>query len=107
MGGYGGYGYAGYGYGYSGYGYAFTPYPFDGFDDAGSLRLQVEPRNAEVYVDGYYAGVVDDFDGRFQHLDLIPGLHHVEIVSPGYQPLVFDVTIEPHHRTTYRGALLP
>ena len=31
----------------------------------GDVRLQVRPRGAAVYVDGYYAGVVDDFDGVF------------------------------------------
>ena len=106
-GGYGGYGYGGYGYLGYGYGYPFAPYPFDSFDDSGQLRLQVEPKNADVYVDGYYAGVVDDFDGHFQHLNLTPGSHRVEIVAPGYQPLTFDITIETHHKTTYRGTLNP
>jgi hypothetical protein len=108
--GYGGCGYGGYGYGgfgSLGYGYPFTPYPFDSFDDSGQLRLQVQPKNAEVYVDGYYAGVVDDFDGHFQHLNLTPGSHHFEIVAPEFQPLTFDIIIEPHHKTTYRGALVP
>jgi hypothetical protein len=40
-------------------------------------------------------------------LDLSPQLHHVEIRAPGYQPLVFDVVIQPHHKTNYRGKLLP
>ena len=70
-------------------------------------HLQVAPKDAQVYVDGYYAGTVDDFDGHFQHLDLSPQLHHVEIRAPGYQPLVFDVVIQPHHKTNYRGKLLP
>ena len=34
----------------------------------GSLRLKVKPREASVYVDGYFAGRVDDFDGMFQRL---------------------------------------
>ena len=28
----------------------------------GSLRLQVTPKSAEVFVDGYLMGLVDDFD---------------------------------------------
>ena len=39
----------------------------------GDVRLQVRPRGAAVYVDGYYAGVVDDFDGVFQRLTLVVG----------------------------------
>jgi hypothetical protein len=104
-----GYGQANYSYGYG----AASPYsaygvtsPFDDFGDTGSLRLQVEPKDAEVYVDGYYAGIVDDFDGHFQHLDLSPRPHHVEIRAPGYQPLVFDIVIQPHQKSDYRGRLL-
>jgi hypothetical protein len=58
-----------------------------------------------VYVDGYYAGIVDDFNGHFQHLDLTPGPHHVEVREPGYLPLDFDVSIEAHHTTQYRGTM--
>jgi hypothetical protein len=102
--------YCGYGSGdgyYFDYGYPAAPYPFDSFDDSGKLRLHIEPKNAQVYVDGYYAGVVDYFDGHFQHLSLMPSRHHVEIVAPGYQPFTFDVLIKRHHKTTYRGVLLP
>jgi hypothetical protein len=31
-----------------------------GAQDQGSLKLKVKPRNAKVYVDGYYVGLVDD-----------------------------------------------
>ena len=31
------------------------------------------PSEARVYVDGYYAGTVDDFDGLFQRLNVSPG----------------------------------
>jgi hypothetical protein len=67
--------------------------------------LKVEPKDAEVYVDGYFFGIVDDFNGRLQHLKLTAGPHRVEIRAPGYQPLVVDVSIQPRHTTEYRGAL--
>jgi hypothetical protein len=34
-------------------------YPWYPYDAAASLRLQVTPREAEVFVDGSYAGTVD------------------------------------------------
>lgn len=73
----------------------------------GALRLRVEPKDAEVYVDGYYMGVVDDFDGMFQKLELEAGAHRVEIRAAGYQPITFDVRIEPNDTITYRGELQP
>ena len=94
----------------------FGPYPwwlpavyphayFPVFDDRGEIRLQVRPREAAVYVDGYYAGVVDDFDGVFQRLKLEAGAHRLEVRAPGFRPLVFDVLVTPGETTTYRGDL--
>jgi hypothetical protein len=100
---------------YAGY-YAYDPwvgwYPtYDtagagGGDSEGALRLKVKPVEASVYVDGYYVGVVDDFDGVFQRLRLEPGAHHIEIQAPALEPLSFDVLIQPGHTTTYRGELV-
>ncbi|HLG58062.1 MAG TPA: PEGA domain-containing protein [Vicinamibacterales bacterium] len=73
----------------------------------GELRLKVHPRDAQVFIDGYYAGRVDDFDGVFQSLRLEDGDYQVEIVLPGYEPLAFDVRIFPGEKTTYEGDLLP
>ena len=50
-----------------------------------SLRLEVKPRNAEVYVDGYRAGTVDNFDGVFQRLRLRPGEHSVVLYLDGFR----------------------
>jgi hypothetical protein len=61
----------------------------------GDVRLLVQPRNAEVYVDGYYAGVVDDFDGTFQRLTIESGPHRIELSAQGAEPRVFDVYVDP------------
>jgi hypothetical protein len=91
-------------YGYAGYP-TYAPDPFDAAGPTGGLRLRVEPQDAEVYVDGYFAGIVDDFNGRFQQLKLTADAHRIEVRAPGYQPLIFDVSIQPRHTTEYRGAL--
>ena len=77
------------------------------FFDVGELRLIVSPRSADVYVDGYFAGRVDDYDGIFQALKLEAGAHHIQIVAQGFSPLDFDVRIEPNRKITYRGTLRP
>jgi len=74
-------------------------------DDSGAIRLKVKPSDASVYVDGYYAGVVDDFDGAFQRLHLEPGPHHIEFRATGYVPLSLDVLIQPDFTISYRGGL--
>jgi hypothetical protein len=73
----------------------------------GELRLQVRPREAQVFVDGSYAGTVDEFDGTFQSLRLEEGEYQIEIVLEGFEPLVFDVRITPGEKVTYRGDLVP
>src|SRR5262249_2079818 len=76
-------------YGYSRFGAypvpdVYASDPFDGAGPTGKLRLQIEPRSARVFVDGYYAGIVDDFNGVFQRLTLAAGPHHVVVNAPGF-----------------------
>jgi len=78
---------------------------YDNSNDTGSLRLKVKPNDASVYVDGFYVGAVDDFDGVFQRLRLEPGPHHIEIRAPQHQPLAVDVMIQEDFTITYRGEL--
>src|SRR2546427_648305 len=66
----------------------------------GGVRIQGAPRDAQVFVDGYYAGIVDDFDGPFQHLDLEAGAHQIEIRAPGLPPLQYDVNVQPGQTLT-------
>jgi hypothetical protein len=98
---------------------SFSPWPLIGYPNAfgagdafsanatGGLRLKIEPTSAQVFVDGEYAGVVDVFNGRFHHLDLEPGPHHLEMRAPGYAPLFLDVIIQPHHTIAYTATLAP
>ena len=71
----------------------------------GGLQLDIEPRRALVYVDGWYVGVVDQFSGYYRHLDLAAGSHTIEILATDYEPLAFDIAIAPGRTTTYRGSL--
>lgn len=110
------------------YGYGYDPYYWGGYYGGyygggayyssgtayyqGSIKLKVRPRHAEVYVDGFYVGTVDDFDGVFQQLEVTADpngtlTHRIEIRAPGYQPVVFEVRLQPNQTITYRGDLQP
>ena len=95
-----------YGAGWGYYGYAY-PYVVPAGVVTGGLRLEIEPKTAQVFVDGYYAGVVDDFNGHFQHLDLTPGGHRIEVRQPGFQPLTLEPYVQPDHTTDFKAALIP
>lgn len=83
-----------------------VPYSYYGVGtDIGRVRLKVQPRDAEVWVDGYYAGTVDDFDGVFQALKLDSGPYRIEVRKPGYETLTFDVRVQPDRTITFRGKM--
>lgn len=72
------------------------PYPYGlAYDVSSSLRLQAEPREAEVYIDGYYAGTVDEFDGVFQRLRIEPGEHEIELYLPGHRSFQRKLYLQP------------
>src|SRR5262245_59539001 len=71
------------------------PYPFRYRDPGAAVRLEVKPRETEVYVDGYYAGIVDDFDGVFQRLRVPPGEHEITLYLDGYRTTTQKVYLEP------------
>src|SRR4051794_31053515 len=79
------------------YPYPYPPYPYAYHAVApdSSVRLDVKPKNAEVYVDGYYAGIVDDFDGTFQRLRVEPGEHEIELYLDGYRTVHQKVYLTP------------
>ena len=73
----------------------------------GGVSFEITPADAEVYVDGGYAGRVSDFGPSQQPLTLTPGVHRIEIRAPGYRPLEFNVAITAGHVIPYQGTLQP
>ena len=71
------------------------------------MRLRIRPRDAQVFVDGYFAGYVDDFDGNFQSLRLEQGGHKLEVRMPGFQTLTLDIHIQPNRTITIQEDLIP
>jgi hypothetical protein len=93
-----------YGYPWFPYGYPVAPYQYPigrypyGYRFAepdSAVRLDVSPKEAEVYVDCYYAGIVDNFDGVFQRLRVPPGQHELTLYHDGYRTV---------HQTLYLTA---
>ncbi|MBI3491315.1 MAG: PEGA domain-containing protein, partial [Acidobacteria bacterium] len=71
------------------------PYPYRFADVDSAVKIEVKPKEAEVYVDGYYAGIVDDFDGVFQRLRVPPGEHDIELYFDGYRTVHQKVYLTP------------
>jgi hypothetical protein len=72
-----------------------------------SLRIQANPSQAEVYVDGYYAGIVDDFDGVFQRLHVTPGTHEITLRLDGFRTWSAEIYAAPHSTVKLHQDLIP
>jgi len=106
------YGYAYGAYGYPAYGYPAYGYPYAGYSYGygrpyGGVRIDLPQRDAEVWTDGSFAGIVDNFDGSMQQLNLTPGTHRIEVREKGFEPVSFEVNVEPGRTITYRTQLRP
>jgi len=64
------------------------------------VKTEVTPKQTEVYVDGYYAGVADDFDGVFQRLHTSPGGHAITFHLEGYRTVTHNIYVRPD--STYK-----
>ena len=88
--------------GYSYYGDASRYYRPDS-----ALRLQVSPRETEVFVDGYYAGTVNEYDGIFQRLRLEPGEYEMTLYLPGYRTVTQRLLLQPDRTLRIKHEMIP
>jgi hypothetical protein len=83
-----------------------VPPPYPPAEPTGWLELPVAPAEAQVYIDGFYAGTVADFS-RAGGLPAEAGPHHIEIRAQGYETANFDVRLAPNQTVAYREDLRP
>jgi hypothetical protein len=96
--------YPGFGFGPSPY---YAPYGYWYRSAISEARLQIKPRDAEVFVDGYYVGRVDKFDGVFQRLDLPPGEHELVVYRDGYRSYHQKTLFRPGEGYKFQATLEP
>ena len=67
-------------------------------DATGELKIAATPSRAAVFVDGQYAGHVDEFNGVGKAMLLTPGQHRLRIALPGYLPFDTMVDLRPQQK---------
>ena len=77
------------------------------YDNESSLQLQVTPRETEVFIDGYFAGIADNFDGRFQRLHVQPGEHELTLYLQGHRKVTQQILVRPRASFRIRYAMAP
>jgi hypothetical protein len=88
-----------YDYGYTP-SYYYNPVPGQVY---GGVRITEAPPDAQVFADGNFVGIVDDFDGVFQHVNLEAGQHRIEVRAREIPPISFDVYVQPGRTITLRA----
>ncbi len=61
---------------------------------AGVLDLNLKPKATEVWVDGRFRGIADDFDGIPQKLLLAQGQHRLKLVTPDGVEIARDIRVQ-------------
>ena len=87
--------------------YPYPPYGYGYYDASADLRIQVSPKQAEVYIDGYLTGTVDDFDGVFQRLRVPLGEHEITIYAQGYRSITQRMLFRPFESYTIKDTMQP
>src|SRR5688500_17441571 len=72
----------------------------------GGLVLQTIPDMAQVFVDGYYVGLAEEFGLHGRAMDISAGTHRIELRAAGYETLAFSVIIAPNDIVRYRGDMV-
>jgi hypothetical protein len=72
----------------------------------GEIKLEVTPERAAVFVDGHFAGTVNQFRGAGRAMLVAPGNHHIKIDLVGYRPFETDVTLLAKQKITVKTDLV-
>jgi len=83
---------------YFGLGYfsSWNAFPYEGYAYSypqTGIKFSNCPRSADVWVDGGFAGIVDQYDGTFDRLNLPPGNHSV-VVKSAEEERGFDIYVQ-------------
>ena len=58
-----------------------------------TVKIEVNPNRAAVFVDGLFVGHVGEFEGAGRGMLVAPGVHKIRVSLPGYQ--TFETDINP------------
>jgi hypothetical protein len=95
-------------YGSWGYPYHYPPAVYSGrAQGLGALDLDVNPERAQVFLDGQYLGVCDDFDGFPDYLWLEPGTYDLVFFHEGYRTVAHQVTVRTGLRIDFNDRMVP
>jgi len=83
---------------------ATGPMPAD--DELASVRIDVNPSRAAVFVDERFVGHVGEFGGLARSMEVVPGAHRIRIALPGYETFETDINPQPSQKVEVKTDLV-
>jgi hypothetical protein len=83
---------------------ATGPMPPDA--DLATVKVNVSPSRAAVFLDGRFVGHVGEFEGAGKALLVVPGSHQIRIALPGYETFQTDINPQPKQKVEVKTDLV-
>ena len=83
---------------------ATGPMPPDA--ELATVKINVNPSRAAVFVDNRFVGHVGEFGGLGRAMQVVPGTHHIRIALPGYATFQTDINPLPRQKVEVKTDLV-
>ena len=83
---------------------ATGPMPPDA--ELATIKIDVNPSRAAVFVDDRFVGHVGEFEGMGRAMQVAPGPHHIRIALPGYATFETDINPQPRQKVEVKTDLV-
>jgi hypothetical protein len=75
--------------------------------DAATVKLNVTPERAAIFMDDGYVGHASDFGGAFHSMLVSPGKHRIKVELPGYRTFETEINLLAGQKTEIKTELVP
>jgi len=102
-----GFGYGAWGWGSPYYGGYYNHYRYVRNHDSGSIKLKVQPKDAQVYLNGQHLGKAGKFDGWPSSLWLDKGVYELVLYKDGMETVRKEIEVFPRMNQKLRLEMAP
>ena len=71
-----------------------------------TLKLNIEPKRAAVFLDDKFVGHASEFGGKFRSMLISPGKHRIKVELPGYRTYDTEINLLAGQKTEVKTVLV-
>lgn len=75
-------------------------------DITATLKLNIEPKRAAVFLDDKFVGHASEFGGKFRSMLISPGKHRIKVELPGYRTYDTEINLLAGQKTEVKTVLV-